>query len=84
MSPPKWADWRPWPMLAGAVVCITSAVLLAENREATAEALLILGAILVGAWIVLLTIAGHTGEATTRVLRAEPRTQEEVHDDDTA
>ncbi len=63
MSPPKWSDWRPWPMLAGAIVCLTSAVALAENREAAAEALLVIGAVLLGAWIVLLTIAGHTGQA---------------------
>jgi hypothetical protein len=64
---PRWADWRPWPMLAGAVICLTSAVALAENREAAAEALLVLGALLIGAWIVLLTLAGHTGQAKLEV-----------------
>jgi fatty acid desaturase len=64
-------------MLAGAVVCITTAVALVENREAAAEALLVIGAILIGSWIVLLTMAGHTGQA--KVLPVEE--EEEVEGD---
>jgi fatty acid desaturase len=59
-------------MLAGAVVCITAAVALVENREAAAEALLVVGAILIGAWIVLLTMAGHTGQANVDEEQEDP------------
>lgn len=76
MKSPRWADWRPWPMLAGAVVCITTAVALVENREAAAEALLVIGAILIGAWIVLLTLAGHTGQAAVLELQDDPPSED--------
>jgi len=52
------------PLLMGAVIAFTAGIgLLAgsEARNGAGEALVVLGAVLCGAWIALLSSHGHTG-----------------------
>jgi hypothetical protein len=50
--------FRPWPFIGAAVVCFTSGTALLsteEGRTAAGEALIIMGILLIGSWIVLLS-----------------------------
>lgn len=59
----RWAWLRPWPLLAGAVAAIVAGVAIAPGRGALSVALVVLGAVCLGAWIALLAAGGHHGES---------------------
>lgn len=62
MNLPRVSTFTPWPMLAGAVAAFTFAMPLADRgQQGLSEALAVIGAVLIGAWIVLLTLHGYTG-----------------------
>ena len=59
-----WAHlFRPWPMLAGAITCFALAATTTstERQETLTDVLIVVGTMLVGAWIVLLSVSGHSG-----------------------
>ena len=50
--------FKPWPFVGAAIVCFTSGTALLsseEGRTAAGEALIIMGILLIGSWIVLLS-----------------------------
>ena len=66
----NWSWIRSWPLLIGAVICFAIGLSLVGDdtqRVYAATALLTIGAILIGGWIVLLVVHGHTGETPTVV-----------------
>ena len=60
----RYRLFAPWPMLLGAITSFSMAVALGnQNRQdELADVLIVVGVVLIGAWIVLLTIAGHPGK----------------------
>lgn len=67
MKDRSWLQWlRSWPLLIGAVICFAVGLSLVGDdtqRVYAATALLTIGSILIGGWIVLLVVHGHTGES---------------------
>lgn len=61
---------RHWPLLVGAVSAWTIGITLATTTEARSgalEALLVVGSVLVGAWIAMLARSGYDGRRDDEV-----------------
>jgi hypothetical protein len=58
----RWLDrFASWPLALASALCIGSALSLNPDVDGSAEALFVIGAVLLGGWMALLARSGYDG-----------------------
>jgi hypothetical protein len=84
MRKPDSSGLRPWPLALLAIVMVTSGTALLsgdESRNATGEALVVMGGLIIGAWLAM--TAASLGGKTVRGWSDKDRKGDDDDDDST-